>query len=79
MKSRIAYVLIPAIVFTLATPKRAHSGVLEGALIGGAIGAVIGIIIEASKPKEPKPIAPNTDSLRTVNPDSGSNSNMIHK
>lgn len=74
MKSRIALILMIAMTATMATPKKAYSGILEGALIGGVIGGVVGLIIEASKPKEPKPTTPPSDSLKTMPADSASSS-----
>ena len=66
-RKTVAGSLVVACVMVLSVPPKAHSGIIEGALIGGAIGAVVGLLIEASKPKPtdtvPKPRAQVADSL----------------
>lgn len=79
MKKRITYFLIISMSAMMLTPRKANSGMLEGAIIGGAVGAIIGLIIESQKPKDQKPTAPLVDSTMAHPTDTTSKSNNPSK
>jgi hypothetical protein len=77
VKKAIAIFIATALIFG-TVPRKAHAGILEGALIGGAIGAVVGLTIELLKPKskpmveEAAPANSGTSAAQGSVPDSTS-------